>query len=447
MNQTSNGMTGWEQTAPTTDLESNDEMTEELADRAAFVVQILSAKPARNTCERAFRDLLEHDVHALLSGVEVPSAITAEVLFRLQGVADKLELLGSSPALQCKTVVAVGGGFSSGKSSFITSFIEDTQVSLPVGIEPVTSIPTYVMPGTGNTIRGYTYKGGVIDIAPDFYNRLSHTFVHDLGFNLREILPFVAIETPLKGLEHLTFIDLPGYDAAQSEGAHTDGDQQQAQVFISQAQALIWLVGIDSNGEMPKPDLDFLLKQQNEERPLYVVLNKADLRPEESVVEVLEQLRHTLEDSGVNFEGLCAYSSMLGSQVKYRRKTLKSFLRELDQPVDVQATLLKELNATFRKLYNAMSRNAQSSTEIADVVNSLELDLHELGLFRKRNSVPIPYTRGRKRVRTPAEVAIDAQERLAYLREHLQSLEASDDVARAKKVADEMRLAIKAYGG
>lgn len=446
MNQATNDLMFWEQTAPTIDVATSDEMADQLADRAAFVAQILSAKPASNAGERAFRQLLEQDVRALLSGAEVPSAVTAEVLFRLQGVADKLELLGSSPALHGKTVVAVGGGFSSGKSSFITSFIEDTQVSLPVGIEPVTSIPTYVVPGTGNAIRGHTYKGGVIDIAPDFYNGLSHAFVHGFGFNLREILPFVAIETTLKGLEHLTFIDLPGYDAAQSEGAHTSDDQHQAQEFISQAQALIWLVGIDSNGALPQTDLDFLQKQQSDERPLYVVLNKVDLRPEESVVEVLEQLRHTLEDAGIAFEGLCAYSSMLGCQVKYRRKTLKSFLRELDQPVDAQATLLKELNATFRKLYNAMSRNAQSSTEIADVVSSLELDLHELGLFRKRNSVPIPATRGRKRVRTPADVAIDAQERLAYLREHLQSLEASDDVARAKKIADEMRLAVKAYG-
>ncbi|EER62363.1 hypothetical protein AcdelDRAFT_0047 [Acidovorax delafieldii 2AN] len=441
MNQTDKDMEGWDQELRSWEPVPHDE----LADRAAFVAQILSVEPAQNAGVHEFRRLLEQDVRALLSGAEVSSAVTAEVLFRLQGVADKLDLLGSSPALHGKTVVAVAGGFSSGKSSFITSFIEDRQVSLPVGIEPVTSIPTYVVSGAGSAIRGHTYKGGVIDIAPDFYSRLSHAFVHGFGFNLREILPFVAIETPLRGLKHLTFIDLPGYDAAQSEGAHTSDDLSKAREFISQAQALIWLIGADSNGEIPAADLDFLLEQQSDGRQLYVVLNKADLRPEDSLVEVLEQFRSTLDNAGIDFEGLCAYSSALGIQVKYRRQSLKSFLRTLDQPVDARANLLKELNATFRKLYTAMSHNAQSSTEIAEVVNSLELDLHELGLFHNWASTPAAPARGRRRGRTPENVALKAQERLAFLREQLQSLEASDEVARAKKIADSMRLAVKTY--
>lgn len=194
------------------------EVDRDQADRAALVAQILSAAPTASSGTSAFRRMLEQDVRALLNEIEIPGCVAAEVLFRLQGVADKLEVLGSSQSLRGKTVVAVAGGFSSGKSSFITSFIEDTRIGLPVGIEPVTSIPTYVVSGTGGTIHGYTYKGGVLVIEPAVYGRLSHTFVHGFGFNLREILPFVAIETHLRGLNHLAFIDLPGYDAARSKG-------------------------------------------------------------------------------------------------------------------------------------------------------------------------------------------------------------------------------------
>ena len=84
------------------------------ADRAALVAQILSADPAVHSGTRAFRRLLEQDVRALLNEIEIPGGVAAEVLFRLQGVADKLEVLGSSQALRGKTVVAVAGGFSSG---------------------------------------------------------------------------------------------------------------------------------------------------------------------------------------------------------------------------------------------------------------------------------------------------------------------------------------------
>ena len=44
-----------------------------------------------------------------------------------------------------KSSVAVGGGCSSGKSSFINSLINDKKVKLPEGINPTTAIPTYVM--------------------------------------------------------------------------------------------------------------------------------------------------------------------------------------------------------------------------------------------------------------------------------------------------------------
>lgn len=413
-------------------------------DRFDFVAQVLAAPPTSHQGVMRFRHLLQEDMRALLGESKISSAVTAEVLFRLHAMADSLELMASSTAVQDKYVIAVAGGFSSGKSSFITSFMENSAVGLPVGIEPKTSIPTYVVAGSVGAIRGYTYKGGVIDIDPDVYERLSHTFVHSLGFNLREILPFAAIETPLRGLEHMTFIDLPGYDPASSEGAYTSADRSVTMEFLAQAHALIWVIGLDSNGTLTDSDLNFLTELQPDGKPLYVVLNKADLRPEEDVVKVLEEVRTTLNAQGIEHAGLCAYSSALATQVRYRGQQLKSFLRELDQPTDGRAHLKKELNAIFRKLYGAMSKNSRASAELENVVIALELDLHELGLDRARRTVPVEERRGRRRPRTPAQVAETAQERLAYLRQQLQGLDVDSALLATKKIAEAMRQVIKA---
>lgn len=413
-------------------------------DRFDFVAQILAAPPTSHEGIVRFRHLLQEDMRALLGEAEIPSAVTAEVLFRLHAVADSLELMASSTAVQDKYVIAVAGGFSSGKSSFITSFMENSAVGLPVGIEPKTSIPTYVVAGSGGAVRGYTYKGGVIDIDPDFYGRLSHTFVHSLGFNLREILPFAAIETPLRGLEHVTFIDLPGYDPASSEGAYTSADRSVTMEFLAQAHALIWVIGLDGNGTLIESDLNFLAELQPDGKPLYVVLNKADLRPEEDVVKVLEEVRATLNAQGIEHAGLCAYSSVLATQVRYRGQPLKSFLRELDQPIDGRAHLQKELSAIFRKLYGAMSKNSRASAELENVVIALELDLHELGLYRARRTVRVEQGRGRRRPRTPAQVSETAQEGLAYLRQQLQTLDVDSALLTSKKIAEAMRQVIKA---
>lgn len=413
-------------------------------DRFGFVARILAAPLSSHEGVVRFRHLLQEDMRALLGAAEIPSAVTTEVLFRLHAVADNLELMASSTAVQDKCVIAIAGGFSSGKSSFITSFMVDSSIVLPVGIDPMTSIPTYVVAGTSGAIRGYTHKGGVIDIDPDFYGRLSHTFVHSLGFNLREILPFAAIETPLRGLEHVTFIDLPGYDPASSEGAYTSADRSVTMEFLAQAHALIWVIGLDSNGTLTESDLNFLAELQPDGKPLYIVLNKADLRPEEYLVEVLEEVRATLNAQGIEHAGLCAYSSALATQVRYRGQQLKSFLRELDQPTDGRAHLQKELNAIFRKLYGAMSKNSRASAELENVVIALELDLQELGLYRVRRTVPVELGRGHRRPRTPAQVAEAAQERLVYLREQLQALDVDSALLTAKKIAETMRQVIKA---
>lgn len=415
-------------------------------DRFDFVARILAAPPSSHEGVSQFRHLLQEDMRALLSDTEMPSAVVAEVLYRLHAVADSMELMTSSTSVLDKCVVAVAGGFSSGKSSFISSFMDGASIKLPAGIDPMTSIPTYVVAGERGTIQGYTYKGGMIDIPPDLYERLSHRFVHSLGFNLRDILPFAAIETPLRDLQHVTFIDLPGYDPATSDGAYTDADSTVALEFLAQAHALIWVIGLDVNGTMPSSDLDFLTALQSEnahDKPLYIVLNKADVRPQADIILVVDNVQALLNKGGITYAGLCAYSSARATQFRYRGQHLKTFLRELDQPTDGRADLLKELNAIFRKLYDAMSKNSQKSAELEDVIIALELDLHELGLYRTRRTVPVERGRGRRRARTPAEVAESAQEWLAYLKEQFQALEVDGALGTAKKIAEAMRIAVK----
>ena len=45
-----------------------------------------------------------------------------------------------------KKIVALGGGFSSGKSTFLNTFLGNAKI-LPTDINPSTSVPTYVLSG------------------------------------------------------------------------------------------------------------------------------------------------------------------------------------------------------------------------------------------------------------------------------------------------------------
>lgn len=55
-----------------------------------------------------------------------------------------------------KTVVAVAGSFSSGKSSFMNSFFVNRNVKLPTGMTQTTAISSYVMPDEVPSIMGHS---------------------------------------------------------------------------------------------------------------------------------------------------------------------------------------------------------------------------------------------------------------------------------------------------
>ncbi|EER62364.1 hypothetical protein AcdelDRAFT_0048 [Acidovorax delafieldii 2AN] len=366
-----------------------------LLEREELVRWILSAPPrATDACHLdhdprsnladhvtslpSFLDWLGTRLAPALGESHLPAEEVARALGRARELEAAVAVLEDTPQLRDKFVVAVAGGFSSGKSSFITSFIQDRAVELPIGIQPVTSIPTYVMAGNSGDIRGHTYRGGEISISGELYKGLSHDFVHSLGFNLRDILPYVTVETTLRGLNHLAFVDLPGYDAAASEGACTATDGLTATDFIEGADAIVWVVGLDSNGTLPDTDLALLDKLSTGERPLHVVLNKADLRAPEQVTEVLEQLHVLLKQAQIQYVGLSAYSSELGEELQFQQQSLFETLERWDRPGKPVARVLRQFDELMDQLELAVESTCSKRASMADTLHSLRLDFQEL---------------------------------------------------------------------
>lgn len=137
--------------------------------------------------ETLYKEFLE------FANSESSLANEAEAILQLQSIEKELELITAYPDLYKKNTIAVGGGFSAGKSEFISSFF-NSNIKLPVGIEPTTAIPTYVMNNKDTKLIGCSHKGGAIDLSKidsDFQSKLSHGFIKSFSFNLKEIMPFI----------------------------------------------------------------------------------------------------------------------------------------------------------------------------------------------------------------------------------------------------------------
>ena len=306
----------------------------------------------------------------------------AAAFLELQAIGDELKVIGAYPEFYKKRSIAIAGGFSAGKSEFISSLFEDPNIRLPIGIEPTTAIPTYALNGQENGVIGCSQNGGVIDllkIDPDFQQKLSHNFIRSFGFNLKTIMPFVFMTTPMK-FEHLCFIDTPGYNPSDVADGHTAEDVKTAQEFVQNSEALLWLIGLDSNGTISKSDLDFLDHAgQYSQKPLYIVLNKADLRPYDQLEEIMAEIADTLDDYDIEIAGISAYSSITKEEYSYHKQSLHAFLASLDQPSEKQTLLMRRLFAVDEKYQRAILRTIKENKQINETLSGFKLDLLENG--------------------------------------------------------------------
>ncbi|MGE4519551.1 MAG: dynamin family protein [Desulfobacteraceae bacterium] len=343
-----------------------------------LISEILSASSVFNEKFHKFRALLRNEFLEF-ANKESSLAEEAQAILMMQAVEKRLELVVSFSNIYNKNIIAIGGGFSSGKSAFVNSFFNDEKLKLPIGINPVTAIPTYIIPGEINHIKGYSQNGGVIDIERGFYEELSHDFVKSFKFNLKDIMPFMALETSIRNLDKLCFIDTPGYNPSDIDQGFTSEDKKTASEYLAQASSMIWMVGLDSNGTIPASDLEFLDTLNLEDKKLYIVANKADLRAESDLEDVLDEIEESLDDYDIEFCGISAFSSNLRHEYMSRKLSLFDFLKGENKTLQTEKEIISEIEKVFGMYEAALAQDIEKSKKVISQINSLELDMLESG--------------------------------------------------------------------
>ncbi len=267
----------------------------------SLISNLLSAKQSDNQGLAEFKRIFSEDFIDF-ANKESSLAEEARMILDLQNIEHELDLIVNTEGIASKNIIAIGGGFSSGKSAFVSSFFKSNEIELPIGINPVTAIPSYITSGNKDLIKGLSKKGGSINISTSLYKELSHDFVKSFDFNLKDIMPAMVIETEIEKYDQICFIDTPGYNPAATDG-FTSEDKNTAQEFLEQANTLLWLIGLDSNGTIGQTDLDFLEALDLYDKELYIIANKADLRAESDLEDILDEIEESLEDCDIPIAG------------------------------------------------------------------------------------------------------------------------------------------------
>ncbi|GAA8486614.1 acyl carrier protein [Helicobacter pylori] len=355
----------------------NHHNTEGLKERYDLIARILNAKTKNEGLEE-YQSILDNKFLEFASGVD--SLKEKEIaLLTLQEIKKELQLVASYPSLFQKNIVAVGGGFSAGKSTFLNNLL-GLKLKLPEHIDPTTAIPTYCLKGKKEVLMGFSQNGGMVELPSLTFD---HQFLKSLGFNLKEIMPFMLLSAPSVPFEFLCFIDTPGYNPGNQ--GYTGGDKQASKESLKHAKHILWLVSCE-RGELHKDDLEFLQELYEEEgKQVFIVLSRADRRTKSQLEEVAIKIRETLKDNGIEFLGICAYSATRYQEYKeFSEKShvfnsLEEFLMKLNQRSEKQNEILSVLYEVHGMYEKAIKQDASQFKRYQKALHSVKLDLMQKG--------------------------------------------------------------------
>ncbi|MEJ8589095.1 dynamin-like GTPase family protein [Helicobacter pylori] len=356
----------------------NHHNTEGLEERYDLIARILNAKMENEGLEE-YQSVLDNEFLEFASGVD--SLKEKEIaLLMLQEIKKELQLVASYPSLFQKTIVAVGGGFSAGKSTFLNNLL-GLKLKLPEDMNPTTAIPTYCLKGKKEVLMGFSQNGGMVELP---HLAFDHQFLKSLGFNLKEIMPFMLLSAPSVPFEFLCFIDTPGFNPANQ--GYTGGDKEASKESLKHAKHILWLVSCERGG-IESDDLDFLQELYEEGKQVFIVLSRADRRTKSQLEEVAKQIKETLENknNGIEFLGIGTYSATRYLEIKeFSEKSkvfnsLEEFLMKLNQRSEKQNEILGYLYEVHSMYEKAINQDANRFKRYQKAFHSVKLDLMQKG--------------------------------------------------------------------
>ena len=294
-------------------------------------------------------ELLEeaHKIEKIIK-TDLPKALEMEappdlpaLCFDLQEVYEQFEDFLVFKDMIGKNIVALGGGFSTGKSSFLNGILSENSENrvrlLPTDTAASTSVPTYLMHADSEeTIRAINlFDSRITDLTVGDVGILAHGFEEksQLGVSLGQLIQRMFISTTLQPYAHIAFLDTPGYSKPDTKDYSARTDEQIAREQLNHSHFILWFV----NGSvLPQSDIEFL-KQLDGSIPKAIILNKADrvlVHGMANYQEVIESIKKDATRNGITFRGVWGYTCFPQWQKEIASdiQAVHDLLQELDVP-------------------------------------------------------------------------------------------------------------------
>ncbi|WP_444225066.1 dynamin family protein [Dialister succinatiphilus] len=245
--------------------------------------------------------------------MEAPPNLPA-LCFDLEEVYEQFEDFLVFRQLIGKNIVSLGGGFSTGKSSFLNGMLsENTEEKvqlLPTDTAASTAVPTYLLHAEGEEKIDAVnmFDSRISGLTASDVQEIGHDFEKDNpGVSLGQLLQRMFIATPLQKYEHIAFLDTPGYSKPEMETYSARTDEQIAREQLNHSHFILWFV----NGALITAQDIHFLKGLDSSIPKAVILNKADKVLTHGLDEyksVIAGIKEELMKNGIAVKGVWGYT-------------------------------------------------------------------------------------------------------------------------------------------
>lgn len=204
--------------------------------------------------------------------------------------------------INSKQIIALGGGFSTGKSTFVNTILKSKL--LPSQVTPTTSVPTYIINGDDD-VQAINLFDSQISLKKEELKLLTHDSKEE-NIDFGHLLKTIFIKNKSFKFDNIAFLDTPGYSKYDTENHSQRTDENIDKAQLNSADYIFWFLSAE-NGTISSSDIKFL-KNINDTIPIYIVINKCDKTTESNLKLIKKEVWGKINNSELNIKDVLCFS-------------------------------------------------------------------------------------------------------------------------------------------
>ena len=269
--------------------------------------------------------------------------------------------------LDKKTTIAFVGEFSAGKTSIVNRILSQDNPNipkLPVSTKATTAIPTYIAGGNAVSYSFISGDGQRKEILEDTFKKVSKEILDQVK-GVSSLIKYFVMTYQNKNLNGISILDTPGFSSNDSE------DRERTIDVINECDALFWVFDVNA-GTINRSSISVIKEKLN--KPLYIVINKVDTKPESEIRKVEQLIKTTLAEAGLQVEQFIRFSSK--SPLENIMAPIRNVPRSESREAFV-SDIHNDLKDFLRVFDEAIRISAQEIGEKTKIINGIKDDIEE----------------------------------------------------------------------